>query len=249
MRHFALLFALLALTGSGAHAEAHFAASVLTVSGEGVVTRPPDIATLNVSIETNADSASAAVSDNNRKFDDLKGRMHAMGVAEGDINASTYSVNFNPPQPPTLSEGAAVARPIPYPNPQRYGYVVTRSITIKLRNINDAGKAIDESVAAGATNIYGVQFSVSDQRSVYAAALRSAVEDAQSQARAMAQAAHMRILRIKSMQSGYSPGPIMMRGTAQRSAPIPAQGVPTVIKPENLDVRANVTIVYEVGAG
>ncbi len=232
------------VTGSAAIAKA-VSAPLITVSGEGVVTRSPDMAAVNVSIETNADAASAALSDNNRKFDDLKNRMHGLGIADGDINASTYNVNFNPPQP--SPEGAAVARPIPYPNGQRYGYVVTRSITLKVRKVNEAGKVIDESIAAGATNVNGVEFSVSDQRGAYAAALRAAVEDAQSQARAMAGAAHMRIVRIRSMQSGYAPGPILMRAAQARSAgPMPAPA-PTVVKPENLDVRANVTIVYEMG--
>ncbi len=245
MKHLAVLFALLAITGSAAIAKGASSAPLITVSGEGVVTRSPDLATVNISIETNADAASTALSDNNRRFGDLKNRMHALGIAESDINASTYNVSYNPPQP--LSEGTTVGRPIPFPNQQRSGYVVTRTISVKVRKVNEAGKVIDESIAAGATNVNGVEFSVSDQRGTYAAALRAAVEDAQSQARAMAAAAHMRIVRIRSMQSGYFPAPVMMRGAAQTADAYPR--VPTVVKPENLDVRANVTIVYEMGPG
>ncbi len=247
MKHLAVLCGLLIITGFPATAKAVSSPALITVSGEGVVTRSPDMATVNVSIETNADAASTALSNNNRKFDDLKNRMLALGIAEGDINASTYNVNFNPPPP--LQEGATVARPVPYPDGQRYGYVVSRSITMKVRKVNEAGKVIDESIAAGATNVNGVEFSVSDQRAAYASALRAAVKDAQSQARAMAGAAHMRIVRIRSMQSGYFPTPVMMRATQARSAgPMPSP-VPTVVRPENLDVRANVTIVYEMGPG
>jgi hypothetical protein len=39
-----------------------------------------------------------------------------------------------------------------------------------------------------------------------------------------------------------------MRGI-EKSAPPMAAATPTVVRPENLDVRANVTIVYEMGPG
>lgn len=245
MKHLAVFVTFMAFTASAAFPKGVPSPPLITVSGEGVVVRSPDIATVNVSIETNADAAATALSDNNRKFDDLKNRMQALGIAEGDVNASSYNVNFNPSPP--LSEGASAIRPIPYPNGQRYGYVVTRSITVKVRKVNEAGKVIDGSIAAGATSVNGVEFSVSNQRGAYAAALRAAVEDAQSQARAMAGAAHMRIARIRSMQSGYYPTPVMMRGAANQTGKVMSEAAPTVVKPENLDVRANVTIVYEMG--
>lgn len=216
---------------------------VITVTGQGSVSQVPDMATLSANVVTNDEAASRATSDNNAVYERLVSRLAAVGIAESAITTTYYNMNFVPR--PVEEQPAAGAPRVSYPiyNRARYGYVVTRSLSIKIAGTSRVGKVIDAAVAAGATDVNGVNFGVKNSRTGYVRALRLAVEDAQSQANAMASAAHLRIVRIKAMSQGYPqvfPSPMRMGVTADSYS----VKVPTNIQPSDVQVSATVTITY-----
>lgn len=210
-------------------------APTLTVSGQGSVTWLPDLATLNVGITTTDDAAQNATSQNNATYAKVEDAMLALGIAKADLTTLNYNLNYVP-RPQT-----AILPPQPYG--PRYGYTVSRNVSIKLHDLNLTGKAIDAAVGAGASNLNYVNYGIENQQSAYAAALKLAVGDAANQAKAMAQAARLRLIRIQTMQSGYAAGPqpFPMRTMAALAAPVPTQ-----LAPGGVTVRAAVTITYLV---
>ena len=205
--------------------------STVTVSGQGTISRDPDRATLTLSVVTNNDAAATATSQNNVIYNALVGRLRGVGLAESAIHTRSYSVSY-------------VAKPepnAPY-KPPRTGYVVTRALGVSIDNLTLVGRAIDAAVAAGIPEIDGVAYGLRDQRSAYNAALAAAVQDAQAQATAIAQAAHLHLGAIRTIAAGGNaiPQPVF-RAMAVQVAP-----VPTEISPSQVEIQASVRVTFLV---
>jgi uncharacterized protein YggE len=149
------------------------------------------------------------------------------------VQTSGYGLNYNP----------RPSKPDPASD-QRYGYTVTRSIDVTVDAVDRAGAVVDAGVAAGATGVNGVSFVLRDPHGAQRAAQGAALDDAVQQARALAAAAGVRLVRILSIAPGAAavPAPRLMR-----MAPMAmTAAVPTTIDPGNLTVEAQVTLQYEI---
>jgi uncharacterized protein YggE len=227
------LLATLVLVGL-AVAPARAAFSDITVTVDGHSSAMPDIARIAFTIATAAADAASATSENNTRYNRLLPALRRLGVAESDIRTTSFNVSYNPP--PRAPE-------MPQPG-VRYGYSVYRSVNVTVRRLASVGKAIDGAIAAGATNIDGITFDNSNPRGQYAQALRDGVQQARSQAQAMANAAGLRIVRVKSMQEG-APSRFLPTTTADTFRVAGAPAVPTVIPPTAVETTATVTVTYE----
>lgn len=206
--------------------------SSLTVWGQGTIERDPDRATLTLSVVTNDDSAAMATSQNNQTYNALEGRLHGIGLTDAAIHTRSFGITY-------VAKPAANA---PY-KPPRTGYVVTRVLSITLDNLTLVGRAIDAAVAAGVPEVDGVGYGLRDQRSAYDAALAAAVQDAQAQAAAIAQAAHVHLGAIRTIESGSMPvfQPQVIRALAVAA---PAPPVPTEITPSQVEIQATVRVTF-----
>src|SRR5579863_10054871 len=153
MKH--IFFCLLATLGSltAPAVAAPTGATEITASGNASLSLPPDVATVNAVVETNSANANDAIAQNNSIYDRVAAAVTKTGVARGDITLSYYNVSYNP----RPTSGA--------PNPgERYGYTVSRSFSVKVREISSAGRVSDACIAAGATGINGVSFGLADPK-------------------------------------------------------------------------------------
>jgi uncharacterized protein YggE len=220
---------LLILGGFGTQAIAAQAAPTeITTTGSGSVSLPPDMATISASVETNAENANDAISQNNVRYERIVAALAAQGVARSDITLSYYNVNYNP-RPQIMP---------PNPTGERYGYTVSRNFSVKVRKISSAGRVSDASMAAGATAINGVTFGLSNPATARGEATRKAVADARAGAQALAAATGLHIASIKSMQlGGAGPEPVPMMRVAAAKAP-------TQFDQSNVNVTVSVTVVF-----
>lgn len=212
----------------------------IVVTGQGTVSRSPDVATLNFSIVTNDDVAERASSRNNAVYTTVLSRLGAIGIGKNDVRTTFYGMNFVPrPEEPPQAPGAM---PVRRPG-ERYGYVVNRGLSVTIHDTKNAGRAIDAAVASGVTDIGGVSFGIADQRGAFGSALKRAVQDAQSQAKTLAEAANLHIVRVRTIQQGYA-APITPVPMMRTMAATP-EAVPTQIEPGSVDVQATVTITFD----
>lgn len=238
MKHATLAACLLALAlGAFPHPASAADPTTLTVNGQGSVSKTPDSALVDVALVTNDETSAAKATDqNNVAYNALLARLHAMGVRDDAIRTAAFNVHYVPrPQP--LRQ--PLSGPI-LPPQQRYGYIASRTLTVTAPRIDAAGRVVDAAVAVGA-NVNGVRYTLADQRAAVAQALSAAVGDAQMQAESVAQAAHLHITGIKSIDVSSAPAPIAF---AMRDAAVSA--TPTEITPAPLDVRASVSVTYYV---
>jgi uncharacterized protein YggE len=205
------------------------APTLLSVSGTGSVTLAPNVASVDAVVETNAADAGSAVEQNNARYDRIVAAVTRLGVSRADVTLAGYNVNYNP-KPAIL--------PSP-PTGERYGFTVTRTFTVKVRQIGKAGSVVDACTHAGATGINGVSFGLSDRSAARAEATQKAVADARAQAAALARAAHLRIVSIKRIALG-SAGSI----EPQPMLRMAAAAAPTQFDQSNVTVSVTVNAVF-----
>jgi uncharacterized protein YggE len=229
-RTFVCLLATFLLTG-GLGAAAQPGVTEISASGTGSISLPPDIASVRASLQTNAASANDAVSQNNAIYDGIVAGLAKLGIARADVALEYYNVRYNPrPQVVPAS-----------PAGEQYGYTVARNFQVTVRNIAMAGTITDACIAAGATEINGVSFDLSDRVGARAQAMAKAIVDARANAETIARSAGLRIVSIKSISypdngSAESSG-LIARVTAR-------SGVPTNLDQGNVGESVSVRIVF-----
>jgi uncharacterized protein len=205
--------------------------TAITVSGYGSVTLPPDVANVSAAVDTNAPTAADAVARNNTVYDRIVGELEKLGIARADVTLAYYNVNYNP-RPHALP---------PQPTGEQYGYTVSRGFNVKVRDIAKAGRVVDACTSAGATSINGVSFGLADTSGPRATATRKAVEDARANADALAAAAHLHVVSIKSIDLGGAmapPMPVPMMRVASVNA------APTQLDQSNVSVSVSISVTY-----
>ena len=225
-RTFICLLAALALTmAEGTAAQA--SPTEITASGNGSVSLAPDMATINATVETNAENGDGAISSNNAIYDRVLASLTKTGVARGDIALTYYNVSYNP---------RPAAGPV---NPgERYGYTVSRSFAVKVRDIGAAGRVSDACIGAGATAINGVSFGLSNPNAARAQAIAKAVGEARTNADALARAAALRIVSMKSLELSAPEVSAVPLGAMARMA------APTQFDQSNVNVAVSVNAVF-----
>ncbi len=234
-RSFLCLLTTFFLAGSFA-AAAQPEMTEITAVGTGSVSFAPDVATVRAQVQTNAASASDAVSENNAIYERIVAGLAKLGIARGDVALDYYNVRYYPrPQvaPANLTG-------------EQYGYTVSRDFEVTVRKIAMAGTVTDASIGAGATSIVGIAFDLSDRTSARMQAITKAIADARANAETIARSVGLRIVSIKSIaypENAYAVQPGML--TIGRVAA--GRSVPTNLDQGNVGESATVRVVFLAG--
>lgn len=186
------------------------------VSSRGEVKVVPDRATVQMSVQTRAQTAAAAAADNATKQKAVIEALRALGIAANDISTSNYSVY---PEQRYQENREAVT----------VGYNVTNTLSVELKSVALVGRAIDAALAKGANMITSLQFHASNTESARQEAIAQAVRKARADADAAARAAEGTITGLLELNIGayYAPPPRPMEmqlksADASQSTPISA---------------------------
>lgn len=204
--------------------------SGILVSGMGTVHVKPNIATTSIGLETTAATLAEATSQSNTKMTAINDKLKSLGVADKDIQTTAYNV-----VPVTNS-------PRQGETPKITGYRVINQVSVTIRKLDDAGKILDAVVAAGANNIYGINFGIDDPTAAQQQARAAAIKDAQDKAAQLAKAAGITLGKVISISEGTSvPRPVLRAGGVMAAD---AASVP--IEAGQLDITVNVDMRFAV---
>lgn len=226
----ASLIAALIATGFNAAAQAQQQPAQITVTGQGEVRAAPDVASLSLGVTTQADTATAALSQNNAAVAAVMQRLTAAGVDARDMQ--TTNLSLNPDWSNSGSDGARAAIS---------GYTVSNQLTVTVRQLAELGKVLDAAVADGANTLNGLSFGLAQPKPALDEARKAAVKDAQDRAALLVESAGLKLGRVVSIseQQSYG-GPMpMMRQAASMADGVPVAG-------GEVATTANVVIVYEI---
>jgi uncharacterized protein YggE len=151
----------------------------ITVVGVGKVSLVPDIARLDVGAQDSAATVAEAKTKVDTQIAAILAALKASGVADKDIQTSNYSIYYEQPSVPPVDQSGA--------STERLGvYHVSNMLAVTVRDVTKAGDVLDVAVGAGANQVYGVTFTVSDESRWASQAREKAVADATSRAQELA---------------------------------------------------------------
>lgn len=222
----------------------------ISVTGNGTVTVTPDVAQLSVGVQARAATVAEARSIAARAQEAVLASLKANGIQDRDIK--TQGLNIRPEygsRPLATPAPAAPTRPpstpIPAGEPVIVAYVMTNTVSVRVRNLDSVSKVVDEAVAAGGdvVRLNGISFTVDEPERFAAEARELAVKDAHARAEALAKLAGVQLGKPRAINEYL--GPNVGRGGAVAAA-APTADVATPISPGETEVTMQVSIVYEV---
>jgi uncharacterized protein YggE len=207
----------------------------ITVVGQGQSSGAPDVAHVNIGVETTGASAQEAVNANKQQMSTLLEKLKALGVADKDIQTSNYSIYTERPQPAMPAEGGAAGS-------EGVIYHVSNQVNVTIRDTSKLGDVLDQAVSAGANTIYGVNFEVSDPSQLEAAAREKAIADAKARAESLAQLSGVNLGEVLTVSEVIgTPGPIVERAVVGMGG-----GGGTPIQPGETQVNVSVQVTYAI---
>lgn len=206
--------------------------SVISVTGSETVKVRPDRARVQFSIETQADTAKKAQSENDDEINDLVDTLEDLGVSDDDITTSNYSL-YPKYDYSDGGDGTIV------------GYTLNCTLLVDDQDADGVSAIIAGCSDAGITSISGLEYYCDDDTDSYNDALKKAIADAQTKAEAVAEATDSKlgsIVSITETTDGNTSEPDTYYNFESEDAI--AQSV--TIFPDDVDVTAKVTVVYSV---
>jgi uncharacterized protein YggE len=217
----AIVFVLIALAIAPS---ARAADRQVTVTGEATVNVAPDTAVIRVGVNSTAKTAREASDANGKQMTAVIAAIKNADIAARDIQTSRLSL-----QPQYDPNRSGTARLL--------GFQAANQITVNVRDIEKLAGIIDQAITAGANEMSGLEFVVSQQSKLLDQARDEAIVDARRKAELYAKAAGARLGAVVSIsEEGSSPvaRPMQMR----------AAGAP--VAPGEQTLRVVVSVSYEL---
>lgn len=209
-------------------------AATLTVVGRGAVRVQPDLATVNLGIDIVRPALPDALTAANTQMEAIIAAARAAGVAENDIQTTSFYVSVLRSYDPTGNPSEIT------------GFQVSNQVSVTVRDLTKVSDVLADAVAAGANAIYGITFSLADPTGAAMEARRLAVEDARARAEVLADATGQPLGRIASLtevSSPYGPPSPLLASGAEGAA-----GYAPPIQGGTVEVVVQVEVTFELGA-
>src|SRR3954470_14397715 len=221
-----------AATAQQANVTQTIAGTRLDVRATGEVTRVPDLAIISPGVVTRSATASGAIQQAAARMARVREALRQAGIADRDIQTSTISLNpeyvYANNQPPKLN-----------------GYTASNQLSVRFRDIANAGKILDALVKEGANTISGPNLTIDKPEAALDEARARAVAMGRARADLYARSLGLRVVRVVSVSEsgGYAPPPPMppMVMMAERS-----QAADSKIDPGEQKLQVNVAMTFEL---
>jgi uncharacterized protein len=143
----------------------------VTVVGSGEARVAPDMATVQIGVETTAPTTGEALAQNSAQAQAIIDQLQQLGLEEKDLQTSGFNIYAT-----YAEDGRTIT-----------GYTVSNTVSATIRDLARAGELLDSVVQAGANRVYGVSFGVSDPSAAQAQARDAALANARVRAEQLAQ--------------------------------------------------------------
>lgn len=170
----------------------------VSVVGQGKVSYQPDVANITVGIQIDkVAKAEDALTQLNSKMNGIVSALKTVGVKDEDLKTQNYSLL---PQYDYTDNISTLS-----------GYNANEQLVVKINNIKSdpslVGKAVEAASKAGANQIVGIAYDVSNLEELKQAARLQAISDARNKAGVLASAADVRLDRVIGWWENFVQGP------------------------------------------
>lgn len=205
---------------------------VINISAEGKVTVKPDLATINVAVQNDGDTAAAAQGANTDSMNAVTKYVKAQGIDEKDIQTSGY--NVNPRYDYTNGQSKIV------------GYTAFQNLTIKVRNLDKVSVLLDGVVKNGANNLNGVMYGFDNPDNYREQAREAALKSAREKAQKLADAAGVHLGKLISFSESNSSGVPIPYAAYGKGGIGGGGGAAPDVQPGVQDIVEQVSVSYEI---
>ena len=202
------------------------AEKTVTVTGEATVGVAPDTAIIRIGVSSQEKTAREAGEANARQMTSVLAAIKASGIAERDIQTSRLSLQ---PQYDPNKSGT----------PRLASFQATNQVTVRIRDIDSLPTVLDRAIAAGANEMSGIEFVVSEQSKLLDQARDDAIADARRKAELYARAAGAKLGHVVSISEEGPTPPQPRPMQAMRAGAVP-------VAPGEQTLRAIVSVSYEL---
>lgn len=207
-------------------------AYTINVSGSGLASNTPDIADIQLGVESVTDVAAQAISESTAKMKAVLEAVKALGIEDKDIQTVNYSMWVE--QIYNQETGIPTGQ---------VRYHVTNQINVRLRDLTLAGKLLENALTAGANNVGSITFGVHDPTELQKQARAIAVQNARAKADQLAAGLGVRVGKVRTV-SEYVSGPIPVAAYAKDMGMGGGGEVPVATGSYNVTVE--VQVVFDI---
>ncbi|MEA2920567.1 MAG: uncharacterized protein QOF07_530 [Bradyrhizobium sp.] len=203
------------------------APAMIAVTGEATISAAPDLAQIDGGVTSEARTAREASDANNAAMGKVLAALQGAGIDEKDYRTSRLTLQ---PESAPNRNGASI--------PTIVGYRASNRVTVRLRDVAKLAGVIDAMVTAGANDIGGIGFKVSNASKLLDDAREQAVADARRKAEIYARAAGVTLGAPLSIAEEGNAAPVPYRRLAAGMA---VAATPVAAGEETLQVTVSVS--------
>lgn len=204
---------------------------LVTVTGEATSNVAPDLAHATAGVNSEAKTPREAAEANAAAMNGVLAALKQSGIPEGDTRTVRFSIA------PLYAQRAREGQP------QITGYRVSNHVRVTVRDVAKIGDVLDRLVAAGATNIVGIEFAASEPGRLLDEARAAAFADAKRKAELFARAAGAQIGRAISITEDDARPPRRFPRSFSLAQDAPANAP---VAPGEETLRVHVTVSFEL---
>ena len=202
----------------------------LDINATGEVNRVPDLAIISAGVVTRAATARQAMQQAANKMARVRAALAKAGIADRDIQTTTINLNpdyaYENNRPPRLT-----------------GYNASNQVTVRFRDVANAGEILDALVAEGANSINGPTLTIDKPEAALDEARARAIAAGRARAELFARSMGLRVVRVVAVSDtgGNYPVPppmVMMRAEAADAS--------TKIDPGEQKLQVNLAMTFEL---
>ncbi|GAA5097376.1 SIMPL domain-containing protein [Bartonella acomydis] len=205
--------------------------ATITVTATGESQAAPDMAIINLSVVTDDKTAQKALAENNKSMNDIVNAFKNSGIKANDLQTSGLSIYQSHPDKHHEKK-----------NNEKL-YHVSNSLTVRIRDISNAGKIFDQAMALGINSVNGITFTNADTKPLYQEARKKAIAEAIEKAKTIAQAADVKLGKITEINENNDHHYLMPRLMSRAADTSYAD---TNFSGGELSYNVSVTVVFSI---
>jgi len=208
-------------------------AGTISVTGIGTITAAPDMATINLTVLREAKTAREALSANNTAMADVLEAIKSFDIEDKDLQTSNFSIN-----PRYIYPKASNGQQKP---PQVVGYMVSNSLSVRIRDLTSVGDVLDKSVTLGVNQGGNIFFGNSNPEPLQMQARAQAMKNALEKAKVLTNAAGVEVGKIHQISEQGSVHRQKAQPMLRAMAMDASESVPIAGGENSYNISVNVT--------
>ncbi|HZO12553.1 MAG TPA: SIMPL domain-containing protein [Polyangiaceae bacterium] len=204
----------------------------VVVQGHGEIEASPDVAVFSIGVESNSRTVADARENAAKSAERIVASLAKNGVDKSDIQ--TGSLQVSPRYEYTQDRGAILL-----------GYTVTNMLTVKVRNLANISRVVDDAIVAGGDDarMQGIHFTIDDPTKVRDKAREKAMAEARAKAEQLAKLAGVELGAPLSVEeTSFSMPPVPMPGMMAEAKAMPQTPIEPGMSKISIDVRVRWSI-------